>query len=353
MKAQRSAPNRLGETGADAVSEIEEQAAGWFLRRSEGLSTEQEREFRAWLAKDPRNGVALAELEATWAEMNHPRQSGHGASLVRALDVRATRRGRRRRISAAAVAGLVAAAAWMFAIFTDRNQPSEPTVQTTIVLRPDRRILADGSTVELSSSAQIIVDFSEQKRGVTLLKGDAMFIVEKDAKRPFVVTANQVEVRAVGTAFAVCHESMKVDVLVTEGRVAVDRLSTVGMQASAAATARPVSTYLNAGSRLSISFSSPDGNPLRIEPLTRAELDSALAWRGKRVEFTGTSVAEAVELFNRQNQLQLSVTDQAVNNLQLTGVFWADDPEGFVRLLSNGMKVQITRTGNSVVLRGK
>ena len=80
-------------------------------------------------------------------------------------------------------------------------------------------------------------------------------------------------------------------------------------------------------------------------------MTSALAWRGKRIEFTRTPMAEAVELLNRQNRIQLLVADSAVARIQLSGVFWADDPEGFVRLLENGMNVRAERSPESIVLR--
>jgi len=71
------------------------------------------------------------------------------------------------------------------------------------------------------------------------------------------------------------------------------------------------------------------------------------------MEFTATPVAEAVELFNRQNRVQLAISDRAVANLQLSGIFWADDPEGFVRLLESGMSVRAEHVGDTIVLRSR
>ena len=64
-------------------------------------------------------------------------------------------------------------------------------------------------------------------------------------------------------------------------------------------------------------------------------------------------MAEAVEVFNRQNRLQLAVMDKARAQHQLSGIFWADDPEGFVRLLETGMGATAERTGNTITLRLK
>ena len=51
-----------------------------------------------------------------------------------------------------------------------------------------------------------------------LLRGEGRFQVAHDATRPFIVSAADADVRAVGTAFTVrLRESAQVDVLVSEG----------------------------------------------------------------------------------------------------------------------------------------
>ena len=60
-------------------------------------------------------------------------------------------------------------------------------------------------------------------RNVRIDKGEAWFQVAKDKKRPFVVAAGDVRVRAVGTAFSVRRLEEGADVQVTEGVVEVFR----------------------------------------------------------------------------------------------------------------------------------
>jgi transmembrane sensor len=80
--------------------------------------------------------------------------------------------------------------------------------------------LPDGSLVELKEGSRIAVDFSAEQRQVRLV-GEAHFQVARDAARPFVVNAQGVMVRAVGTAFSVRVDSDEVQVLVTHGSVHV------------------------------------------------------------------------------------------------------------------------------------
>jgi ferric-dicitrate binding protein FerR (iron transport regulator) len=99
----------------------------------------------------------------------------------------------------------------------------EPTAGSTVVRRPDVQKLPDGTRVELNAGTEFVVEFTPGVRAVRLVRGEALFAVPKNPARPFVVGAGAVSVRAVGTAFAVRHGAAVVGVLVTEGRIAVER----------------------------------------------------------------------------------------------------------------------------------
>jgi transmembrane sensor len=248
-------------------------------------------------------------------------------------------------------AGVGIAAALVLGVLSVTTGLTPFSNRPTFTVRPNQQTLPDGSVVELNSGAEILVSFSPDQRGVRLLRGEALFIVAKNAVRPFVVTAGAVEVLAVGTAFAVRQDVGHVGVLVTEGRVAVERVPAQAAQPLPSAEVNDERVYLGAGDRLVVPADLPVSAPMVIRPVTPEEMALALAWRGKRIEFTGTPMAEAVELLNRQNRIQLSIADSAVARIRLSGVFWADDPEGFVRLLENGMNVRAERSPEAIVLR--
>ena len=63
-----------------------------------------------------------------------------------------------------------------------------------------------------------------------------------------------------------------------------------------------------------------------------------------RVEFTNTPLNDIVALFNRQNRVQLALGDPALADIRISGVFWADDPEGFSRLIESSAGLQAIRT---------
>ncbi len=89
-------------------------------------------------------------------------------------------------------------------------------------LEPERHVLEDGSVVELNALTKLDVQYTPTERRVRLVRGEAYFIVAKNPQRPFRVSANQVTVQAVGTAFSVGLDPKELSVLVTEGKVRVE-----------------------------------------------------------------------------------------------------------------------------------
>ncbi len=331
-----------------SAATIEDEAAEWLVLRQAGLDAPQAAEFEQWRASSPQHARAFAALEQTWATLNQPRTTGHAARLADLLEMKEQRRARRRqRALTLATAGLAVAAAAVVLLFTRPAPPRvAPATPATVAVRPDRQTLPDGSVIECNAATDFVVNFSPGKREVKLLRGEALFEVAHDAARPFVVTTGVVEVRAVGTAFSVRRDSQRIDVIVTHGRVAIER---VAAEAPAVSSAAPL--YLGAGHRVVMPADLPLATPLQVQSITPDEMAAALNWRGRRVEFSGITVGEAAALFNRQNERQLEVTDPAVAEIKLSGIFWSDDPDGFARLLEKGMDVRAERSPAAIVLR--
>ena len=246
---------------------------------------------------------------------------------------------------------VVVLAGWL-ALNRDEAVPAPMTAPAGIALRPDLRELPDGSSVQLNARAEIAIEFTPERRLVRLIRGQALFTVAKNGARPFVVTAGEVEVRALGTAFTVRFDPSAVDVLVTEGTVAVARPAPVPAMAqpAAAVAAPPGSLRLTAGQRTQVPLA-PEAKTPAVAAVTPAEIAAVLAWRERRIEVTRTPLAEAVRLFNSQNRTRLVVADSATGRFEISGIFWADDPESFVRLLISAFDVQTERIGDEVTLR--
>lgn len=329
-----------------AAKAIRREAADWLARRAGGLTPADAAALDRWLAADPRHAATLAEMESAWAFVNAPRLAGQAGPVRQGI--RNIASARRRRHAWGAI-GLAAAAALVFALLPPSLfRPAAPAAPS-FALRPNLQTLPDGSTVELNAGAAIAVAYTPDTRTVQLLHGEALFAVAKQPVRPFVVQAGGVAFRAVGTQFAVKYLAQEVELLVTEGTVAVDHTTDGVGEAEPTQATAPEPLLVNAGGRLSVPFVRPAA--LAVHTASATEIAAALAWRGKRVEFTDTPLAEALALFNRQNELQLELAPAASGTHAITGIFWADDPEGFARLLETSLGLRAERAGNRIRLQ--
>ncbi|HEY1109878.1 MAG TPA: FecR domain-containing protein, partial [Opitutaceae bacterium] len=266
---------------------------------------------------------------------------GSGARIVE--QSRAERRRRRhiRQLCTASALAVVLVAAG--ASLWRSAPPALPVVKSLapsslVVSTPVRQELPDGSIVELKEGARISVQFAAQVRRVRLEQGEAHFKVTKNAARPFVVSAGAVDVRAVGTEFSVDLGAQRVGVLVTEGRVAVER------------DAPEPLAMLDAGQSTAVELQGAAAPAVLAAPLD--EQRTRLAWRVPRLELSSTPLAEVVECFNRHGAVRLELADPSLGALQLSGVLRVDSPHALLHVLKNdfGLREE-RRADDTIVLR--
>ena len=181
-----------------------------------------------------------------------------------------------------------------------------------------RVVLEDGSSIQLNTDSEVRVHYSSRYRHVDLTRGEALFQVAKNKEKPFDVEAGDTTVRAVGTAFSVrLHEAganERVDVVVSEGRIAINPPSPQTYAAGSVATVR--------NGRV-------DATVVEGEDIT-----SKLSWTTGRLMFQGEKLSDVVDEINRYNLRKLQVTDPDIAELKIGGTFQATDPDGFARALS-------------------
>jgi transmembrane sensor len=325
---------------------IDDQAADWVARRNGGLNPAEQAELAAWLAQDSRHAVALAVMEQAWSQLSAPRRRGQADRVWNDVETLRRRWSRRRRMAwtslGAAAAIAVMVAAWNFS-------PVSPEAAPAVVNLPAIRALADGSKVALRTGAAIEVDFTANARRLHLVRGEAMFSVAHDPGRPFVVRSGNVEVRAVGTEFSVAQAAGATAVYVTEGRIAVTQVSI----AVGSATEAPAPIYAVAGERVLVPAVGPAGARPSVTRLSDPEIASALAWRGERLDLSEVPLAEAVRMINRGREVPIVLADADIGRRTVTGVLWADDGDGFVRLLEHVFDLSAERDGKVVRLRAR
>ena len=174
-------------------------------------------------------------------------------------------------------------------------------------------------------------------REVELLRGEALFKVAHEAKRPFRVRTALVTVLAVGTEFNVKRRpDGETLVSVVEGRVKISSLhNKAGEDVDAGEAARIL----------------PQGI---LEPKGKAEISNAIAWRERRLVFEGTPLEDIVYEFNRySSRVRLKLLDIAPNSHRYNGIFNAADPASLADILDREPDLTIERRPGEIVIKGR
>jgi transmembrane sensor len=353
MKKRDSYP-----TSSDARDSSRRQAAEWTIRKDRGLNDSESAELINWCS-NPKNAEELKRIEGTWTLLDRAADSSSAKAAAQQILSRA--RKRRHQHKLLALGGFFAAAAALAVGFFQWTQPpqeAESTPGSPIVARSESvnyQVVAstaksvelpDGSKAELNGDSMIEIEFSDSSRLIRLVSGEAYFTVVKDPQRPFLVSSAGVTVRAVGTVFNVrLNKTGAVEVLVTEGVVRLERHD---------AEVSPTTPSLSAGEMARIAASDLTGPRITLLSPTLAEIEKALAWRSLQVIFNETPLEEVVATFNRHNEHKLVIGDPALSSRTLTGVFRADNLEGFILLLESSLDV-VPEPGrdNTTVLKPK
>ncbi|MDP3072952.1 MAG: FecR domain-containing protein [Opitutaceae bacterium] len=331
---------------------IAREAVDWILRSDRGLSPVEQDEFFQWLAVDPRHGDAFARERQTWRDLDLLAEwrPEHSAEPNPDLLARPTIRSNSR-VHWLAPVVVAAAACLALVAYVALRAPGSVTDRAAIVATSyEHRVLEDGSIAELNRGAAIEVAFTATERRVRLLRGEAHFTVTKNPHRPFVVHAQGVEARAVGTAFQVSLRAAAVEVLVTEGRVQVGPgPGTTG--ADYRSEAGGVLPIVAAGERVVVPFTAVAAP--RITAVSADEIALSLAWQPRLLEFSAAPLAQVVVEFNRRNTVQLVIDDPALEAIPIVASFRSDNVEGFVRLLEVTAGLHANRQGDTISLQKK
>ena len=322
------------------ASDTEAEASEWLIRLETDPSPAVQAAFEEWLAADPRNRAVYVRLEKTWrhADVLHKLRPLDGEVDENIIDkfakpgaIVVTPRRTSWQVHLAIAASLMLVVleglGWM--AWSRSGWQAYRTEQGGF----QRISLKDGSTALLNTNSEIRVKLTSTRREIVLVHGEALFTVAHDSYRPFDVTAADTVVRAVGTEFSVrLRDLQQVDVIVKEGRVAIDPPDE-SPDTKAAHQKPAASTHLStfaAGETVSVM-----SRKLTVRKIADDDMTRKLAWTQGRLWFDRVTLAEAVTEFNRYNRRQLVIDDPAIENLHIGGAFEATGLDSFVAALQS------------------
>lgn len=339
------------EDDLDHLSTVEREAAEWIVKQSENFSANDEAKLATWLALSPEHYRVYVEMAETSALLD-----GLKFRLPSMKTAKPTpkRHVLSRRASVWALSGLAASALVVTSILYVRAHRYDDFTDSAVTALGERRQLdlPDGSTVLLNTDSAIEVAFAANERHLRLVRGEAFFTVAKNPRRPFVVEAGNMTVRAVGTAFDVRLRQDALNVLVTEGKVRVNHV----VDANSPAPNTPVieGPILSAGHFGEIALEKalkPLAEALVVSEVEPRSIKNTLAWQEGRLEFSDTTLAEVVAEFNRYNRHQIVITDPELAARRFGGAFASHQSEPFLELLEQSFGVVAISRGDKTEIR--
>ena len=301
---------------------VRDEAARWFVRLQDpAIDVDERQRFERWRQEHPQHADEFQVLQGMWAAADLL-----PAARLQALCDTPSVRSRRRPLLRYAVAASVLVVALGFTLINGLNSPATYSADYATAFGERRHVtLPDGSVVELNSRSRLQVRYAKDRRSLELTAGEAMFSVEHDRHRPFVVEAGNGRITVTGTRFDVRRDVGETRVVVEQGTVKVQgREAAVGDFRSLTAG---LAARVDRQGRVTAAYA--------VNP---AELT---AWRSGKLVFNNASLREVVEEVTRYRDKPLTVSDEKVASLRLTSVFKSDDTDALLKALPNILPVAV------------
>jgi transmembrane sensor len=209
--------------------------------------------------------------------------------------------------------------------------------------------LEDGSTVNLNTNSELRVRFRRSARTLQLVAGEALFKVQHEADRPFLVDAGDSVIRAVGTQFDVYRRANGTTVSVLEGTVQVIPETSAAL--SSTVTPASVSNSAIAQATVGETVYVSHGSATKHRQASSSEVT---AWQQRRLVFHDDTLLDIAAEFNRYNQIpQILVEGDPAQRHRFAGTFDANAPDALVSALRSDESLVIERGADRIVIKSR
>lgn len=205
-------------------------------------------------------------------------------------------------------------------------------------------LLADGTKVWINAGSRLAfpTKFTKDTREV-YLEGEACFKVAKDASQPFIVNANSLAIRVLGTYFDVSAYSSdeNIETILVEGSVMVGRKTSFGMSQNVELKPYQKATF-NKEEKEIIVLDEPDANVY-------------LSWTEGWFQFSHQNLAKVLEKIERYYNVNVIVQNEAFpKEGKITGKLdLKDSLDEVLTALSDVIKMEYRIEGNKVLISKK
>jgi transmembrane sensor len=342
----------------DEIKEaIQEQACLWISKMDRGLTQAEKDDFKSWTQQSPHHRETLFKFAALWDDLSVLNE----LSALFPLEKQKNKHIFKNRFAKYAIAAsFIITVLFTGSLYleqqlnfnTVKQQYVEIKNLSTVVGQQSSFSLSDGSIIQLNTNSLVKINFSRNKRLLTLVRGEARFEVAKDKTRPFTVVSGTKSFTALGTIFNVQKNSNRdMELVVTEGRVLITKanqlLDSIAKQIYTLPAQKLPGVLVTSGEKAVIEKNIE-------EPVQKVSLDQVqtdLAWQQGMLIFKGEPLSEALKEVSRYTATHFEIADSELATIKVAGYFKAGDVNGLLQSLSNNFNIHSEKiNGNSIRL---
>ncbi len=316
------------------------EAAAWVAHlHCAERTADSDRGLKLWIKDDPARQRAWELATEVWEDLRLLPTS----AVVQELEAtRGNIRAHKRNV------GIVTALAATFLIGIVSLYWLRDGAVTTGIGEQRTLLLKDGTQVTLNTATRIVVHMDGRQRRVDLEAGEALFDVAQHANAPFVVVAGDREIKALGTAFVVRRDPVRVSVTLMDGKVSVSQSSADARSGGGSPGNRMgqgTAVVLTPGQRLTF----VSGKAPRLD---QPPVDKLTAWRHGKVVFENARLTDAVAEMNRYSTRPLVVEDPGAAEIHVSGAFKYGDSLRFAEAVAVTYQLEVVETPDGISLVG-
>ena len=195
--------------------------------------------------------------------------------------------------------------------------------------------LPDGSNIVLNKQSKIAYSFNPRKKEhVVKIQGEAYFTINSKEDKTFIVEAEGLLIRDIGTSFNVkaYHDSDSVEVFVEEGEVVFYSKDDAGVSLKAG-----MKGVYNKTTR---TFKTDQPQP------------NIVSYKTKFFEFADADLGSVIESLNDVYEEKIVISDN-LKNCRLTVTFSDEDIEEIANIIAETLALKVVKTDGQIKLEGE
>ncbi|GAB3424188.1 FecR family protein [Niabella aquatica] len=246
-----------------------------------------------------------------------------------------------------------------FLFFSGRQEKSaialKPLVSASVA-RPEATILPDGSKVWLNAGSKLFFenDFKGPTREVRLV-GEAFFDVIKNARQPFIVHVNEININVLGTAFNVkgYEEDKEIQTTLYRGLVKVTKNDDHHFQPIMLYPNQKIvipKTVLNQVEQGAVAGNNSAIALLPVDSTIKEELRTETSWIYGRIDFKGETLEQVTNKMAYRYHVKFVFEDEIIKNLSFTGSFENESLEAALKALQTANPFHYKINAHEVII---